>query len=121
MIGGFLGTISRFIMSAWIPVSNGFPVNTLLINLAGSFLIGWFLTVISISGKVRLQFALIIGTGFIGSFTTFSTFSVETLNLMQRGEIYIGTIYIILSVVLGLAMVYLGHRVAGLSYRVVDS
>ena len=85
MIGGFFGAISRFALGEWIHTSNGFPLGTLFINLIGCFFLGWFLTFVSQKKKIRPELTLLIGTGFVGSFTTFSTFSVETLTLLQQG------------------------------------
>ena len=88
MIGGFFGAISRFALGEWIHTSNGFPLGTLFINLIGCFFLGWFLTFVSQKKKIRPEFTLLIGTGFVGSFTTFSTFSVETLNLIAAGSYF---------------------------------
>lgn len=112
MIGGFFGAMSRFALGEWIHPTNGFPVGTLLINLFGCFLLGWFLTAVSIKKKIRAEFSLAIGTGFIGSFTTFSTFSVETFNLFQQGLFLMGLFYIIVTTVLGLVLAYLGQKLA---------
>ena len=88
MIGGFFGAISRFALGEWIHTSNGFPLGTLFINLIGCFFLGWFLTFVSQKKKIRPELTLLIGTGFVGSFTTFSTFSVETLNLIAAGSYF---------------------------------
>ncbi|HLR63495.1 MAG TPA: fluoride efflux transporter CrcB [Lentibacillus sp.] len=112
MIGGFFGAISRFAMGGWIYTNNGFPLGTLLINLIGCFLLGWFLTFVSQKEKIKSEITLIIGAGFVGSFTTFSTFSLETINLFQRGFMLQGILYILATVILGLAFTYLGSKLA---------
>lgn len=112
MIGGFLGATCRFTLGEWIHMNNGFPLGTLLINLSGCFILGWFLTYVSQNKKIRPEFTLIVGTGFIGSFTTFSTFSVETLNLFQNGLIFMAILYVLASAVLGIVLAYAGHHLA---------
>ncbi|WP_338447833.1 fluoride efflux transporter CrcB [Niallia oryzisoli] len=112
MVGGFLGSIARFSLGEWIQYGNGFPFGTLSINLIGCFILGWFLTYASRTEKVKLEISLLIGTGFIGSFTTFSTFSVETLQLFQNGFVGQAFLYILGSIVLGILLAYLGYRMA---------
>ncbi len=112
MIGGFLGAISRFVLSEWIQIHNGFPLGTLLINLIGCFFLGWFLTFVSQKGKLKYGLTLFVGTGFTGSFTTFSALSVETLLLFREGLIVMGMLYVLTSIVLGLVLVFLGHKMA---------
>src|SRR5690606_8901910 len=106
MIGGFFGAICRFALGEWIHTNNGFPLATFLINITGCFILGWFLTYVNQSNKIRPEFTLIIGTGFIGSFTTFSTFSAETLILFQNGLIFMAILYFLTSTVLGILLAF---------------
>ncbi|MCU9601364.1 fluoride efflux transporter CrcB [Pallidibacillus thermolactis] len=112
MIGGFFGAICRFALSEWIHTNNEFPLATLLINVSGCFLLGWFLTFVSQLRKIRPEFTLLVGTGFIGSFTTFSTFSMETLSLIQSGFIFMAFFYVLTSTVLGILLAYAGYHFA---------
>lgn len=112
MIGGFFGAICRFALSEWIHTNNEFPLATLLINVSGCFLLGWFLTFVSQLRKIRPEFTLLVGTGFIGSFTTFSTFSLETLSLIQSGFIFMAFFYVLTSTVLGILLAYAGYHFA---------
>lgn len=114
MIGGFFGAISRYSLGKWISneIDNGFPIGTLLINLVGCFFLGWFLTFLKQRKKVRPELSLLIGTGFTGSFTTFSTFSVETVQLWQSGQVALGVLYVVSSILLGLLLAFLGVRLA---------
>lgn len=120
MLGGFVGAICRFALGEWVHINNGFPLGTFLINLIGCFCLGWFFTLVSQKGQIRPEFTLLIGTGFIGSFTTFSTFSVETLNLFQKGLMFMGILYVLASTVLGLVLAFLGHKLALLKERAGD-
>lgn len=120
MIGGFFGAMSRFALGEWIHTDNGFPLGTFVINLTGCFVLGWFLTYVNQKKKVRPEFALIFGTGFVGSFTTFSTFSVETINLFQQGLVFWGLVYVLATTILGLLLTYLGHKLALLKEKLGD-
>ncbi|WP_462420322.1 fluoride efflux transporter CrcB [Salinicoccus sp. Marseille-QA3877] len=121
MVGGFFGTISRFAVSEWFHTAGGFPFPTLFVNLAGCFALGWLLTYISRKTNIRPEYALIIGTGFIGSFTTFSTFTVETLTLFSQGFLLQAMIYVAVSIIIGLLMTYIGYKLASPMKRRGDS
>jgi fluoride exporter len=112
MLGGFLGALTRYGIGEWIQTNKGFPVATLLINLLGCFFLGWFLTFITNKKNIKPELTLLIGTGFIGSFTTFSTFSVESILLFQNGEAAYGVLYIFISIIFGILMAYFGLKFA---------
>lgn len=112
MIGGFFGAISRFGMRVLVAAGNGFPFGTLVVNLIGCFLLGWLLTFMNQRSKKRPYINLLFGTGFIGSFTTFSTFSVETNQLFENGLVVLGLLYVVISIFIGLLLSFLGSKVA---------
>lgn len=111
-IGGFVGAILRYLISDVIPQVNGFPLATLLINLFGSFLLAYILTAGVKKWQLHPTVILGIGTGLIGSFTTFSTFSVETLHLIENHAYILAAIYILLSLVGGFTLSFIGFLVA---------
>jgi fluoride exporter len=116
--GGVIGAIARYSVSLAFPVaSDGIPWNTLLINLSGSALLG-FLLILMIEQFPRGRLVRpVIGTGVIGAYTTFSTFSVEAI-LLVRGDDYATALaYVALSVVAGLIAVWVGMIVARLLIR----
>src|SRR5690625_7508591 len=78
MLGGFLGTLSRYALGEWLPTSEGFPLTTLLVNLFGCLFLGWFFTFVGQNYRIDPLLVLSIGTGIIDSFTTFSSFLFET-------------------------------------------
>ncbi len=109
-LASFIGGTSRYIMSVYIP-SYGTSIisTTMLINIIGCFIIG-LLYGIAITGKyLNPDIALYLMVGFCGSFTTFSTFSLEVLKLLETGNYFNAITYIILSIILGLIAVYFGQ------------
>ncbi len=117
-IGGFFGAMLRYIVGIWIPAVNGFPWGTLIINVLGCFFLGWFFTMTMKRWKINLHLKLAIGTGFIGAFTTFSTFSVETLYLLNNNQWLLALLYVSLSIVCGIGLAYLGVKLASNRERV---
>lgn len=112
IIGGFLGSVFRFFLGRWLITSYHIPIGTLCVNVLGCFFLGWFLTYVHKRKAVKEEIVLMIGTGMIGSFTTFSTFSVETMQFIINQQLLIAIYYNILSIGLGLFTVYLGYKLA---------
>ncbi|MCA1029837.1 fluoride efflux transporter CrcB [Bacillus timonensis] len=107
-IGGFLGAISRYSLGKALlkfTSKSRLPLSILLINLMGSFFLGVLLSVDDIQGE---QFLALAAVGFLGSFTTFSTFSMETLGLIKQGTIGFAVIYLFLTIVGSLLFFHLG-------------
>ncbi|WP_029163908.1 fluoride efflux transporter CrcB [Anaerophaga thermohalophila] len=109
--GGFIGTILRFFISRYIQVFfvSTFPWGTLLVNIAGSFLIGVFF---GISGKgqfMTAEWRLFLTVGLCGGFTTFSSFSNDALLLLENNEFFRFATYTGLSFLFGLIAVFLGR------------
>lgn len=78
-LGGFAGATCRYLVSPAAPV--GFPWGTLVVNVAGSFLLGVLLYESRLVGALSPETRLVVGTGFLSSFTTYSTFALETASL----------------------------------------
>jgi CrcB protein len=109
-LGGALGSVARFAVGLWIYERMGtrFPYGTFVINISGCFIIGFALTVLDDRMGLPPQWRLAIPIGFVGAYTTFSTFEYETLRLAHNGQAAFAMLYIVLSVVLGYAAVWLG-------------
>ncbi len=92
-IGGFLGAILRYLVSGWVyrVFGSALPWGTLAVNIIGSFILGFFFTYSINKMAVSPEFRNFISIGLLGAFTTFSTFSYETIMLMQQ-ELYKETI-----------------------------
>jgi len=110
MLGGSLGALTRFIVSNSITEKMGasFPYGTLTVNVLGSFIMG-FLAMLLVE-RVGLDPLLRLGifVGFLGAFTTFSTFSMETLNLFEQGESLRALVNMFTNVILSVFAVWLG-------------
>src|SRR5450432_1250268 len=109
-IGGFAGSIARYALGVWIydRLGTRFPYGTFVINITGCFLIGVILTVLDSRIGVPPAWRLAIPIGFIGAYTTFSTFELETLRAAQGGWPVVALLNVGLSVVVGYAAVWAG-------------
>jgi CrcB protein len=108
--GGFIGTVARYLfqqgISKLLPVL--FPFGTLLVNLTGCFLIGLIYALSERWNILTPEWRLFLTTGICGGFTTFSTFSYETYNLIREEQYVYVSLYIGISVLVGLALTFLG-------------
>ena len=113
-VGGALGCVSRYYLTAFIQQRAGpsFPVGTLLINVTGSFLLGFIMRYALQSGAVSAETRMLLTSGFCGGYTTFSTYSYETAMMLDDGEYGRAALYIGSSVVLALAGTLLGFAAA---------
>ncbi|MDN5332040.1 MAG: fluoride exporter [Tepidanaerobacteraceae bacterium] len=109
-IGGAAGALLRYFMSVWLndKIATAFPIGTLVVNLLGSFLLG---LIYSISMKfimpVEIVRALVM-VGFLGAFTTFSTFSLETFLLIYEGSFALAFLNVLTNLLGGFVAVFLG-------------
>jgi CrcB protein len=113
-IGGALGSGSRYLVGAAIQSRAGgdFPLATLIINVVGSLLLGFILEYATGSAAMSPATRLLLSTGFCGGFTTFSTFSHETVRLIQAGEYRRATVYVGLSLILSFTAIVVGYAIA---------
>lgn len=112
MLGGALGTLGRHLVSALAaPYSDRLPWGTILINISGSFLIGFFGTLTLAQGRYPVSdtMRLFVMVGICGGYTTFSSFSLQTLDLLRTGHPGRAGANVALSVVACIAFVALGH------------
>lgn len=107
LLGGGLGAVLRWYLSSSMQAAGGFPVGTLTVNLVGCFLIGVFAALLM---ETDIKWSLLLITGFLGGFTTFSSFGLDMYYMIQEGRYVPLFTYIALSNVLGLGFVILGHK-----------
>jgi len=102
-LGGALGAVCRYLIGQVVPkLDSGFPLGTFVVNLIGCFGIGLIVGFVGRHSGLDPRLVLFLQTGICGGFTTFSTFSLETLALIEDGCFAVGVLYIALSVLLGL-------------------
>ena len=116
-LGGFLGANARYLLGGVIAERWGgiFPWGTFVINVTGSFILGFFLAFAQDRPWVQPNFRLLFAVGFVGGYTTFSTFTYESVKLAQDGELLLATANVLGSVLTGglavMAGIILGERV----------
>lgn len=111
--GGCVGAIARYLMGLVIPAhQSGFPLGTFAVNVIGAFAIAfiatWFLRHVGLDGRLLL----FLMTGVCGGFTTFSSFTWESLQLIQRGDVLVAGAYIVGSCALCLVAALIGQQLA---------
>ncbi len=108
-LGGFVGANARYLIGGWVQQRWGasFPYGTFVINVSGSFLLGLFATLASHFAR-NDYWRLLISVGFLGAYTTFSTFSYETLHLIEGRRYPAAAAYLLGSAAAGLIAAYLG-------------
>ena len=110
-LGGFFGTCGRFAMYRLCALfwNAPFPLGTFAVNIIGCFLFGLFSGIFERSNLLSSTQSAMLITGFCGGFTTFSTFAGDICNLGGKGEWGVSAVYLALSVIVGIAMVWLGR------------
>lgn len=111
-VGGFLGAIARYTLGTYIGGRYGvrFPLGTFIINVSGSFLIGLILTLLART-TASPYWRYLIPIGFIGAYTTFSTFEYETFRAIQDGQLMTGLLNVALSLIIGFIAVWAGAAI----------
>ncbi|MCL5779568.1 MAG: fluoride efflux transporter CrcB [Firmicutes bacterium] len=118
-IGGIFGALARCYLSTSIHEStlSSFPFGTLCVNLIGSFLLSFIAYASLLSWNLPRKYILAVNTGFIGSFTTFSAFSLELVNLIINNNFDLAIIYVSVSLIGGLGLSWLGIKTAYTFYQ----
>jgi CrcB protein len=110
--GGAVGTLLRYTLGGWLARATGstFPWETLLINVSGCLVIGALTGYLDRGGLLSPTLRVVLMVGVLGGFTTFSSFGLETLRLLQGAQWTHAVGYVLLTNALGLAAVWVGHR-----------
>ena len=113
-IGGGTGALVRYVAASAIMTRFGgkFPLGTLVINVTGSFLIGFLMTMLTERLQLDPRWRLLLVVGFLGGYTTFSSFEWETYTAVRGGELWTGMLNVVSSVMLGYVAVSLGSMLA---------
>ncbi len=111
-VGGFIGATLRYLISGYVQnltQSIAFPHGTLAVNITGCFLIGVLSQLVESQAGMTAEMRLLLMVGLLGSFTTYSTFSNETMNLLQDQRLFHALVNIVTHIILGLLAVLLGR------------
>ena len=114
--GGFVGAVARYAVSGYFESwskSVVFPFGTMAVNLLGCLMIGFVVALVDSAYTLSTELRTFILIGFLGAFTTFSTFGSETLNLMRDGEFFLALTNVTVNLVVGLALVWTGRVMVG--------
>ncbi|MBB6445453.1 fluoride efflux transporter CrcB [Bacillus benzoevorans] len=106
-LGGFLGAVSRYFFNQYFSSFKLFPLGTFLVNITGSFFMGLLLG----SGWISESIRILVGTGFLGAYTTFSTFNFELFMLKKNKRKFQFFLYIVSSYIFGILLAYLGYAI----------
>ena len=114
-LGAIAGALSRYYLTLWLTnrLGFGFPYGTFFINISGCLAMGFFATLaMEKTALISPEVKLIVATGFLGAYTTFSTFGLDTVGLLQSGHWLAATGYFLGSTILGIISVLLGMMIA---------
>ena len=116
-VGGGCGSVARFLVAREMERLFGsfLPYGTLIVNVLGSLALGWLATVFLARPEINIALRLGVAVGFLGAFTTFSTFSFESVQLMLNGAVWRAVLNVTVNTVVCLGMCYLGMQLARLS------
>jgi len=109
-LGGFLGANARFLVLSWAArlLGTNFPYGTLIANISGSFLLGIAIAILHDRALLESPQRYFLLAGFLGAYTTFSTFTYESMQLFQQGAVLFGLLNVLGSVAIGLLAVFCG-------------
>lgn len=119
-LGGFIGSVARYKLGGWVlhlTVQEKFPFSTFAINIAGCLVAGVLAGLVEKHDLFSPDTRLLLFTGLLGGFTTFSAFGLETIYLLRRGEPLVAATYAGASVLLGITAVWLGIKIISLLPR----
>ncbi|MCB9034762.1 MAG: fluoride efflux transporter CrcB [Chitinophagales bacterium] len=110
-IGGGLGSVCRYLTANWLNELEfkDFPIGTLGVNLIGSFIIGFVICYLQFNNMLEDKLKYLLVVGFLGGFTTFSSFALENFLLIERKAIKTSLLYISSSLFLGILLAYIGY------------
>ena len=116
-VGGGCGSVARFLVAREMErcLGNFLPYGTLIVNVLGSLALGWLATVFLARPEINIALRLGIAVGFLGAFTTFSAFSLESVQLMLNGAVWRAALNVAINTIVCLSMCYLGMQLARLS------
>ncbi|GEO82188.1 fluoride efflux transporter CrcB [Pararhodospirillum oryzae] len=118
-LGGAVGAMARYGVSVLTVrvIGHGFPLATMIVNVVGSFVMGALIEALALRWTVPPEVRLFLIAGFLGAFTTFSTFTLDVVALADRGQVVASTLYLGLSVALGLGALVAGMALGRMAFQ----
>ena len=111
-IGGMAGSILRYLISKNISyIYDSFPIGTFAVNIIGCLLAGILFKYLSLNKDINIEYGLFLIVGFCGGFTTFSAFSIDSINLLNENKFLVLFSYTILSSIIGILFCYIGMSI----------
>jgi CrcB protein len=109
-IGGFFGAIARYLIGEWVvgKGDSGFPYGTFVVNVSGCFVLALFVTLITERFIIHPHWRLLVAVGFLGAYTTFSTFEYETNKLIEAGSFWLALLNMFMSLASGMIAIRIG-------------
>lgn len=113
-LGSAFGGVARYVIGGWVQraTDTPFPTGTLVVNVTGSLLLGVLARTVLVAPGMSPEMRALLTIGFCGGYTTFSTFSLETVQLLEKGQLGRAALYALASVVLSLFALWLGYILA---------
>jgi CrcB protein len=112
-IGGFIGAVSRFLLSKFISnLFPSFPFGTLIVNVSGSLILGFLMYSVSLGRTIDPDFRIFMVIGILGAYTTMSTFAYESFRLLELKEIFYFSLNIFLNIFLCILAIYAGKEIS---------
>ena len=109
-VGGAIGSVARYLMAGWVQSAawDGFPYGIFMVNISGGFIMGLLVELMALKWSVSLEMRAFLTTGILGGYTTFSTFSLDSALLIQRGSYVSAATYIVGSAALSILALFAG-------------
>lgn len=118
LVGGALGSLIRFWVSEFISnkYPTAFPSGIFFVNITGAFIIGLLFGLFTINGQLDDKLRFLLFVGFLGGFTTFSSFALENMRLLKDGLVFTSLLYIVLTNIAGIGLAFAGYYI-GLKFK----
>ncbi|MCC6582151.1 MAG: fluoride efflux transporter CrcB [Chitinophagales bacterium] len=118
LAGGALGSLIRFWVSEFVTskYQSAFPTGIFFVNIVGALVIGFLFGLFTVNGQIEDRLRFLLFVGFLGGFTTFSSFALENMRLLKEGLVFTSLLYILLTNIVGIGLAFAGYFI-GLKFK----